>query len=296
MDIEGRVAAYAGNQDYHDVLGERLEALIHFIESEYDEPFPYRWYTDTGPILERDLAQRAGLGWIGKNTTLINREFGSYFFLAEIFLGIKLMIDSPFTAGHCGSCTSCLDACPTGSLIAPYTLDARLCISYQTIENRESIPIELRPLQGEWIFGCDICQEVCPWNQKLSRDEYILPEFLSRPEISRIDLRSELKISSDEFKAKFKGSPISRAKRRGYLRNIAVALGNQGAEEVVPVLVRLLQDPDSILRGHAAWALGKIGGKAAQRGLETAVENEKDSAVMEEIQESLKELAGSIDS
>jgi epoxyqueuosine reductase len=280
----GRIAAYAENQDYHEILGERLQRLVHFLEETLGEAIPNRWYTDTGPVLERDLAQRAGLGWIGKNTTLINKTYGSYFFLAEILLGIKLDLDPPFLSQHCGTCTRCLDACPTGSLTVPYTLDASRCISYLTIEYREMIPLELRHLLGDWIFGCDICQQVCPWNQAKEVSGDILDEFLPREELSNIFLVDEMKLSQDAFSTKFKNSPIKRTKRRGYLRNIAVALGNQKSKAAVPVLAAALQDGEPLIRGHAAWALGEIGGEKAQKSLaDAASQDEENPQVKEEI-------------
>ncbi|RPI82769.1 MAG: tRNA epoxyqueuosine(34) reductase QueG, partial [Chloroflexi bacterium] len=165
---KGKVAAYAWGDDYHDVLPERLDALVEYIEAEVGHPVPNRWYTDTGPILERELAQRAGLGWIGKNTLLINPQQGSYFLLAEILLGIDLEPDPPFTMDGCGSCTRCLDACPTSCILPDRTIDATRCISYLTIELKGSIPEDLRPQIGEWVFGCDVCQQVCPWNQRFA--------------------------------------------------------------------------------------------------------------------------------
>lgn len=224
----GNIAAYALNQDYHDVLEKHLQALVGKLEEWVGEPVPNRWYTDTGPILEKELAQRAGLGWIGKNTTLINRDFGSYFFLSEILLGIELITDSPNTESFCGSCSRCLETCPTGALREPYTLDANRCISYLTIEHREEIPTELQPLMGDWIFGCDICQIVCPWNKPGSKAPSILEEFLPREELLAINLIEELGMSQGEFSAKFKGSPVKRTKYTGYLRNVANALGNLG--------------------------------------------------------------------
>lgn len=287
----GRIAAYAENQDYHEILGERLQRLVHFLEETLGETIPNRWYTDTGPVLERDLAQRAGLGWIGKNTTLINKTYGSYFFLAEILLGIKLDLDPPFLSQHCGTCTRCLDACPTGSLTVPYTLDTSRCISYLTIEYREMIPLELRHLLGDWIFGCDICQQVCPWNQAKEVSGDILDEFLPREELSNIVLVDEMKLSQDAFSTKFKNSPIKRTKRRGYLRNIAVALGNQKSKAAVPVLAAALQDGEPLIRGHAAWALGEIGGEKAQKSLaDAASQDEENPQVKEEILRALNNL------
>ena len=254
----GNIAAYALNQDYHDVLGKRLQALVEVIEGWVGEPVPNRWYTDTGPILEKELAMRAGLGWIGKNTTLINREYGSYFFLAEILLGIELIADKPFTENLCGSCTRCLETCPTSALREPYTLDANRCISYLTIEHREEIPDDLRSKMGDWIFGCDICQIICPWNKPGQEAPDILDEFQPREELLAVDPVRELELSQEKFSARFKGSPIKRTKRRGYIRNLAIALGNWGEEDALPVLEKASQEGEPLVRQAAKWALGKI--------------------------------------
>ena len=256
----GNIASYALNQDYHVVLEHRLEELVEAIGELAGEPVPNRYYTDTGPVLEKELAMRAGLGWIGKNTTLINQEYGSYFFLAEIFLGIDLAADPPITEQFCGTCTRCLDTCPTGALRQPYTLDANLCISYQTIENRGQIPPQLRSRMGDWVYGCDICQVVCPWNKPGKEAPGILEEFKPRQELLALDLTEELALTQEEFSARFKGSPVKRAKRRGYLRNAAVALGNCGEEGAVQALEIALEDEEPLVREAAAWALGEITG------------------------------------
>ncbi|MFH1523790.1 MAG: tRNA epoxyqueuosine(34) reductase QueG [Chloroflexota bacterium] len=252
----GRVAAYAWGQDYHLVLPERLKALTTFIEAQVGGPIPHREYTDTGPVLERELAQRAGLGWIGKNTCLINPQLGSYFLLAEILLGIELEPDTPFTSDHCGTCTRCIEACPTGCILPDRTLDSRRCISYLTIENKGEIPPDLRAALGNWVFGCDICQMVCPWNRfvEMTYDQAFAP----RPDFKKLDLKNELGLTAQEFNQKFKGSPILRARRRGYLRNVAVALGNTGNPLAIPSLERAAQGDESLIREHAAWALEQI--------------------------------------
>jgi epoxyqueuosine reductase len=286
----GKIAAYALNQDYHDVLGEKLQSLVDFLEGLTGQDIPNRWYTDTGPVLERELAQRAGLGWIGKNTLLINRGFGSYFLLAEIYLGVELVIDTPVTDGYCGNCTRCLEACPTGSLTAPYTLDAKKCISYLTIEYREMIPLDLRPLIRDLIFGCDICQQVCPWNKSIKENPNIIEEFKSREDLIDFSLLGELGLSQEEFSARFKGSPVKRTKRAGYLRNVALALGNKKDEAALPSLANALQDTEPLIRGLAAWALGEINGEETKQILETAGVNENDPLVMKEIQRSLDKI------
>ncbi|MBN1147299.1 MAG: tRNA epoxyqueuosine(34) reductase QueG [Anaerolineales bacterium] len=284
----GRVAAYAWGEDYHDVLVERLQALVAFIEAQVGGPVPNRCYTDTGPLLERDLAQRAGLGWAGKNTCLVHPRQGSCFFLAEILLGLPLPPDPPFTHDRCGSCQRCLQACPAGCILPDRTIDSRHCISYLTIELKGPIPHELRPMIGEWVFGCDICQQVCPWNQRFARLENeagIDPAFAPRPGLPRPDLVEELSLTPEAFNQKFKGSPLKRARRRGYLRNVAVALGNRGDPAALPALAQALTtDPEPLVRGHAAWALGRIGGETARQALYQAAQSETDAYVREEIQ------------
>ncbi|MBN2386519.1 MAG: tRNA epoxyqueuosine(34) reductase QueG [Anaerolineales bacterium] len=250
---QGHVAAYAWGEDYHLVLPERLKALVAFIEDRVGGPVANRWYTDTGPLLERDLAQRAGLGWIGKNTCLINPAIGSCFFLAEILLALDLEPDPPFPADRCGTCTRCIDACPTGCILPDRTIDARHCISYLTIENKGRIPPELRPSIGTWVFGCDICQMVCPWNRFAIRQAD--PAFAPRPEVAHPTLAVDMTLTPQDFNRKFRNSPIQRAKRRGYLRNVALALGNSRPDNILPALANALQDKEPLVRESAAWAL-----------------------------------------
>ncbi len=254
--VMGKIAAYAWGTDYHVIIPEKLQALIKFIEQQVGYPFSNRWYTDTGPILERDLAQRAGLGWIGKNTCLINPKLGSYFLLAEILLGIELEPDPPFTTDHCGTCTRCIEACPTECILEDRTIDAGRCISYLTIELKEDIPEDLRPLIGNWFFGCDVCQMVCPWNRFAAPDgdsSLKAREGMARPQLIR-----ELELTPEDFNKKFKDSPVKRTKRRGYLRNVAVALGNSANPEAIPALKKALEDKEPMIQRHAAWALKQI--------------------------------------
>lgn len=236
------IARYAaGERDYHEVMGEKLRQLAEFVDG--------LWYVDTGPILERDLAQRAGIGFIGKHTNLISRQLGNWIFLGAVLTTLELPADEP-EREYCGTCRRCIDVCPTRAIVAPYRLDARLCISYLTIELKGSIPVELRPLIGDRVFGCDDCLEVCPWNRfaRLSqfrpREIPALTEFLSWDEA--------------QFKAFFAGTPIYRVKRRGFLRNVCVALGNIGDDSALPHLRRALQDPEPLVREHAAWAISRI--------------------------------------
>jgi epoxyqueuosine reductase len=250
-----RIASYALGDDYHDIIPPRLKLIVEFIEEQLGHLIPNRYYTDTGPILERDLAQRAGLGWIGKNSMLINPQAGSTFFLAEILLGIELEPDDAILTDHCGTCTRCINACPTQAILPNRTLDARRCISYLTIELKDDIPVELRPLMKDWIFGCDICQQVCPWNR------FSAPaDSAFEPKIPLPIPADDLLLTSVEFNQRFKKSPIKRARRRGYLRNLAVAIGNNGTENDIPILEQAAQDDEPLVREHAKWAMGKIRG------------------------------------
>lgn len=287
------IAAYAvSGNDYHLVLKDKLIRLVEFIEQSRGEPIPNRWYTDTGAILEREMGVRAGLGWIGKNTCLIHPRRGSYFFLAEILLGIELELDPPFETTHCGNCTRCLDACPTGCLEAPRTLNASRCISYLTIEYRDLIPEDLRSQIGSQIFGCDICQQVCPWNQRFGNEREIEPEFQAVDSLRNLNPAAELQLSEEEFRGKYQDSPLKRTKRRGYLRNIAVALGNQQVQNAVPALQEALNDSEMLIRAHAAWALGEIGGDRSLAALKTRLQVETDPQVQAEINLALKILSG----
>ena len=244
-----RVASYALGDDYHDILPQKLQAIVTFIEEQLGHPIPNRYYTDSGPILERELAQRAGLGWIGKNSMLINPLAGSTFFLAEILLGIELEPDDAFATDQCGTCTRCITACPTQCILPNRTLDARRCISYLTIENKVDIPEDLRPQIGNWVFGCDICQQVCPWNRFSQPAD---PAF--EPKIPLPVLASDLLLSSVGFNQRFRKSPVKRARRRGYLRNLAVVIGNTGNEKDIPILEQAVRDDEPLVSEHAKWA------------------------------------------
>ncbi|MFH1185468.1 MAG: tRNA epoxyqueuosine(34) reductase QueG [Chloroflexota bacterium] len=252
----GRVAAYAWGQDYHEVIPERLRALVAFIEREVGHKVASRCHTDTAPILERDLAQRAGLGWIGKNTCLINPRLGSYFLLAEILLDVDLKPDAPVYADHCGTCTRCIDACPTGCILSDRTIDARQCISYLTIELKDSIPSELRPRMANWIFGCDICQMVCPWNRFAppDGDKAFAPGGASPVPL----LLQQLQLSDEAFRSQFRETAIRRAKHAGYVRNLIVAAGNEAGPEALPLLQAAAEHGDPLVQEHAAWAIRRI--------------------------------------
>lgn len=283
----GQVSRYAWGLDYHRVLLSKLDALLSYLKALLGDWVNGKAYVDTGPILERDFAVQAGLGWFGKNTCLINPKLGSYLFLGELIVNVPLIPDEPFNRSHCGKCVRCIVACPTGALVAPYQLDARRCISYLTIELRGSIPRELRPLIGTWIFGCDICQEVCPWNKKAkpTSEEAFKPRPWAAPEL--LDL---LRLSEEEFKDRFRLSPMKRAKRSGLIRNACVALGNLRETRAVPLLTNLLfNDPDPVVREHAAWALGQIATEEAVQALREAISLEKDETVRREIALSLND-------
>ncbi len=253
--LTGTVARYARFDDYHEILWQRLASLLAFIQTQ-SPGTSGKVYCDTGPITERDLAMRAGLGWIGKHTNLISRHLGNWFFLGEILLDVALPPDAPETT-HCGTCTRCLPACPTGAITAPYELDARRCISYLTIELRGSIPIDLRPLIGTRIYGCDDCLAACPWNKFAVRSQD--PAVRPRADLTTPDLLSLLSLDDTAFHDKFKNSPIRRTKRRGLLRNVCVALGNLGDPRALPALERAAEhDPEPLVQEHAAWAVGRL--------------------------------------
>jgi epoxyqueuosine reductase len=247
---KGRVARYAwGERDYHDVMAEKLKRLAQFIHALGGQTL---WCVDTGPMLERDLAQRAGIGFIGKHTNLISRQLGNWIFLGAVLTTLELPADEP-EREYCGTCRRCMDACPTRAIVAPYRLDARLCISYLTIELKGSIPVELRPLVGDRIFGCDDCLEVCPWN-RFARQSPV-KEF-QRRELP--PLTEFLSWDEAKFRTFFRGTPIFRIKRRGFLRNVCVVLGNIGDGSSLPALERACHDVEPLVREHAVWAVGQI--------------------------------------
>jgi epoxyqueuosine reductase len=285
----GRISRYAWGEDYHHVMEPRLHRLAEFLLSRGARVA--RYYVDTGPVIDRAAARRAGVGWYGKNTLIITRSgHGSWVFLGEILTDLPLLPDSP-DDGDCGRCRLCLDACPTGAIVAPYVVDARKCISYLTIEHRGPIPREIRPAIGDHIFGCDICQVVCPHNAKTLAEGH--PEFAPRPGSgARPALLSLLNLTETEFRERFSGSPVKRAKRGGLRRNAAVALGNLADPAAVPeLLLALADEEDPLVRGHAAWALGRIGTAAAREGLRDRIAHEQDDWVREEITLALAELA-----
>jgi len=275
------IARYARGTDYHAVFEEKLEALAKSLGEIVGGQPSVLCYVDYGPVLERDHAQRAGLGWIGKNTLLINSDIGSYVFLGEILTDAPLDFDEPFVPDHCGTCERCIDACPTGAIVGPREVDSRLCISYLTIELRGPIPRQLRPLIGNRVFGCDICQEVCPWNNEapMTTEE----RFLPRVDIVGPKLVQLMDVDEDEFSKRYGDTPMSRGKRRGLLRNVAVALGNWGDPVALPALERGLNDDDELVRGHSAWSLGRLGITEAHEALRARARLETDRWVLEEI-------------
>jgi epoxyqueuosine reductase len=256
---QGTIARYARFTDYHDVIGERLKLLTGFVNELGGEGTRSLWYVDTGPLLERDLAQRAGLGFIGKHTNLISRTLGNWIFLSEIITTLELEPDEPET-NCCGTCSQCISACPTEAIRAPFQLDARRCISYLTIELKGSIPVELRPLIGNRIYGCDDCLAVCPWN-RFAREGNMMKPHRQR-ESTTSDLIELLSLDEAGFRKRFAGTPILRTKRRGLLRNVCVALGNVGNETAIPALEKAANDPEPIIAEHAQWAIGQIHSKS----------------------------------
>jgi len=250
--LRGRIARYAWGDDYHDVIEAKLRKIDNFL-SEFGGT--QKCYVDTGPILERDHAASAGIGWHGKSTMLINEKLGTWFFLAEILTTLELPTDAP-ARERCGTCERCIKACPTGAITAPHKLDARRCISYLTIELKSSIPIELRALIGDRIFGCDDCLDACPWNRfaKVSRES----AFAARKSTTEFSLRDYLALSETEFRNLFRDSPIKRIKRRGFLRNVCVALGNLGTSDDLPALERAARDDEPLIAEHAHWAIQQI--------------------------------------
>ncbi len=287
----GQISRYAWGPDYHDVVLPTLRQLQSWLEAQIGRAAIGRSYVDTGPVLERPIGVAAGLGFQGKNTLLIHPRQGSWFVIGEIIVDVQLTYDVPLTTGGCGSCQRCQVACPTQAFAGPYVLDARRCISYLTIELKGPIPHPLRPLIGNHIFGCDVCQEVCPWNRKfgLFTHEAAFETAAGAPAPLLLDL---IALTDEQFRERFRGSPIKRAKRRGLLRNVAVALGNWGSSAAVPALSAALGDHELLIRGHAAWALGQIGGSVACMALKQRSAVEADPWVQAELTLALDRLQG----
>ncbi|MBS0211099.1 MAG: tRNA epoxyqueuosine(34) reductase QueG [Planctomycetes bacterium] len=277
---QGRVSRYAWGADYHEVIHRRLDQLVARV-GELCPEASARGVVDTAPLLEREFAELAGLGWVGKHTLLINKLRGSWFFLAALILDRDLVYDLPHGTDHCGTCRACIDACPTQAIVEPYLLDGRRCISYLTIELREPIPRELRAGMGEWAFGCDVCQDVCPWNGRAP--EATTAEFQPRSEMNPLNLAELFCLDEAAFRARFKQTPLWRPRRRGILRNAAIVLGNQRNEAAIDALARGLADEEPLIRGACAWALGQIGTPVAKGLLAARQAIETDVQVSEEI-------------
>ncbi|MBA3415507.1 MAG: tRNA epoxyqueuosine(34) reductase QueG [Chloroflexia bacterium] len=284
----GRISRYARGADYHGLLKGRLRALHARIEAEVGRPVEARFLVDTARIVDRAVAARAGLGWYGKHSCLIVPGHGSWVLLGELVLDLELVPDAPLSR-DCGRCTICLEHCPTGAIVAPYTIDAPRCLSFQTIEQRGAIPREMRPLLGDWVFGCDVCQEVCPYTgaAREPADPAFAPRSLANAYPSLAWL---LRMTETKFRETYRGTPVLRAKRRGLARNAAVAFGNVGTEADVPALVAALEGHDEpLVRGHAAWALGRIGGRRARHALERTRRLDPDDGVRAEAETVLTE-------
>src|SRR6266516_4663882 len=300
----GCISRCAWGDDYHEIIKPRLQEFATWLRAygkNEVEDVESRLFVDTGRMVDRAVAQRAGLGWYGKNTNILTKGWGSWVFLAEIVTNLPLQTDTPLKTS-CGNCEICLHACPTQALPAPYVLDNTRCISFLTIELRGSIPLELRPLMGNLIFGCDICQEVCPVNIVAERRLGLrnTPKTVSRephkafrpraPVGSSPELIPLLSLTEEQFRERFRHSPIRRTKRRGLLRNVCVALGNIGDQQAVPALLGALRDHEPLVRGHAAWALGRIGGVEAKQALQLALSVEEDQEVQQEIRCALADI------
>ncbi len=294
----GKVARYAWVKDYHRAMKRRMRDLVRRLEESLELAVAARWYVDDGPMLDRAAAARAGLGWFGKSTNILTPSHGSWIFLGQIITDLDLEADSPLKK-TCGACVRCIDDCPTGAIVAPYVVDNTRCISYLTIENRGAIPRELRPLMQDWVFGCDICQDVCPVNRKA--DSPVTPIPLasamagndSPGAMGLLELVELLEMAEPEFKTRFQGTSVMRAKHSGMQRNACVALGNLREAKAVPALSRALLDGSALLRGHAAWALGRIGTLEALEALELAAHTESDAEVLEEIGAALRDATHS---
>ncbi|MGE0607882.1 MAG: tRNA epoxyqueuosine(34) reductase QueG [Pirellulales bacterium] len=286
---QGRVSRYAWGRDYHDVIHERLHALCDELRRLAPDA-KVRGVVDSAPLLEREYAVLAGLGWVGKNTLVLHRQFGSWFFLAALLTDLELPPDDPQAADHCGTCTACLDACPTDAFVQPYVLDARRCISYLTIEHRSPVPPELRPGIGDWLFGCDICQDVCPWNHHAARSEPL--SMAEEGEDAPVDLCELFFIDDTGFRQRFRRTPLWRPKRRGLLRNAAIVLGNRPTPMAIGALRKGLQDIEPLVRGACAWALGRQLSSQAATVLQERRNHETDADVLIEIEAALRLLPG----
>ena len=282
----GKIARYAWGDDYHDVMKKRLRRFVEALPEAAGRPVRTRIFVDDGPMNDRAAAERAGVGWFGKNTNILTPSHGSWVLLGQVITDLDLGPDPPLLK-NCGECVRCIDACPTGAIVAPYVIDNRKCISFLTIELRGPIPRELRPLVADWVFGCDICQDVCPVNRDAERG--IEPAFEQRHDFGAPALLPLLELDDDAFRERFRNSPVKRAKRIGLQRNVCVALGNIGDSSAVPGLARSMTRGEPLVRSHAAWALGRIGGRPAITALEAALAREPEAETREEIESALAE-------
>ena len=278
---QGKVARYARVKDYHRVMKRRMRSFVRGLEEKMQTPVAARWYVDDGPMLDRAAAARSGLGWFGKSTNILTQSHGSWVLLGQVITDLELEPDPPLKK-TCGSCVRCIVDCPTGAIVAPFIVDNARCISYQTIENRGVIPLEMRPLIGDWIFGCDICQDVCPVNLKAELPGQPIPPAEAVGPSGKLDLAEILGMTEEEFRDRFQGTSIMRTKRVGLQKNACVALGNQREEKGVPALVSALGSSEPLVRGHAAWALGQIATPEAINALEESRASESDPYVQEE--------------
>ncbi len=286
---KGWVSRYAWGDDYHELIHSYLKQLLTCIQGCVDSNLNARIYVDTGPVLERAYAKYGAVGWVGKNTCIINQQIGSWLFLGEIITDIELDYDSP-VPDRCGTCTMCIDACPTDALVAAYELDSRLCISYLTIELKGPVPSRLRDKIDNNVYGCDICQDVCPWNKSAGvTDEHA---FIPREGLLAPDLADLAVLTPEEFNKKFKDSAVKRTKRRGLLRNTLIAIGNSGNPDFVKAVKKCLKDPEPLVRVHAAWALWKLMGEGSKDILEAQLSREEDNVVRSEITDLLVEIEG----
>ncbi len=282
----GKVARYASVKDYHRAMKRRMKALVRGLEERLESSIKAKWYVDDGPMLDRAAAARSGLGWFGKSTNIITPSHGSWVLLGQVITDLDLEPD-PALQKACGACVRCIDDCPTGAIVAPFIVDNARCISYQTIENRGVIPLEMRPLIGDWVFGCDICQDVCPVNRKAEKPLQPIQKAEAVGPSGKLDLAELLALSEGEFRARFQGTSIMRAKRVDMQKNACVALGNNRDTAGVPALVSALKNAEPLVRGHAAWALGQMATTQAIKGLEQSTES--DPYVLEEIAAAIKE-------
>ena len=284
----GKVARYARVKDYHRAMKRRMKPFVRGLEERLESSIEAKWYVDDGPMLDRAAAARSGLGWFGKSTNILTPSHGSWVLLGQVITDLDLEPDPPLQK-TCGSCVRCIDDCPTGAIVAPFVVDNERCISYQTIENRGVIPLAMRPLIGDWIFGCDICQDVCPVNRKAEKPLQPIQMAEAVGSSGQLDLVEILALSEAEFRTRFQGTSIMRAKRVGLQKNACVALGNNRDESGVEALVSTLKTAEPLVRGHAAWALGQIATPNAIRSLEQSATSESDTYVLGEIETALKE-------